>query len=126
MYEKKVWLEKNIDIHRVKMFNDLLQIEPFEKQDYDVYSCLFVDEYGEKKLHFKIDEKLIKPDEISYLDRHYLLDSRGNQRIHDSDTIRLGDLNIEIIAVNNFKNRIKIKCKNEFGIIVFVFISLGL
>lgn len=91
------------------MYNDLLQIEPLEKKDYGVYSCLFVDEYGEKKLEFKIDEKIL-------IDAGVAGHSNSQSQSSDGRIIaRVGDLNIDVVAVENVKNRIKIKCRNQFG-----------
>lgn len=103
------------------MFNDLLQIEPFETRDYGVYSCLFVDEYGEKKLQFQVDEKLVGSGggdengvgeyETAGSSGEYAAESLDRPRV----VARMGDLIIDVVAVKNVKNRIKIKCRNQFG-----------
>lgn len=100
------------------MFNDLLQIEPFETRDYGVYSCLFVDEYGEKKLQFQVDEKLVGGGDENGVGEYepgssgeYAAESLDRPRV----VARMGDLIIDVVAVKNVKNRIKIKCRNQFG-----------
>jgi hypothetical protein len=117
-------LEDSLDLSRVKMVNDLLQIEPLERKDYGVYSCLFVDEYGEKKLQFKIDEKLVEDEDVAYLDSNNLIAPEthpGSVSSLDAHRLvaRMADLSIDVTAVANFKNRIKIKCRNQFGIIIY-------
>lgn len=104
-YERKVWLDDHLDLKRVRLLNELLQIESLDKQDYGVYSCLFVDEYGEKKLDFKIDEKLVSGD----------VSSSSSSSLESRLVNRLADLTIDVNAVADFKNRIKIKCRNQFG-----------
>lgn len=110
------------------MSNDLLQIEPLEKRDYGVYSCLFEDEYGERKLQYQVDEKIIESggrggDEAVANDSGYVNSAEQQQRYQDSvQTLdgprvvaRMGDLAIDVTAVKNVKNRIMIKCRNQFG-----------
>ena len=50
---------KDLRKNRFKIYNDKLVIDPFNMEDYGTYSCLFVDNYGERKLNYKIDETLI-------------------------------------------------------------------
>jgi len=99
------------------MFNDLFQIEPLEKRDFGLYSCLFVDEYGEKKLQFKIDEKLVRDENVAYLDGHHLIESKTNSPIASEGRVvaRMADLIIDVSPIKNVKNRIKIICRNQFG-----------
>jgi hypothetical protein len=121
-YEKKLWLDEqetsglSRSLKRVKMLNDLLQIEPIEKADFGVYTCLFVDEFGEKKLEFKVDDQLVRTDDLTYLDTAAFV-AAGNHHAQTMSLfpLRLSDLKLEVNAIRNFKKRISLRCRSEFG-----------
>ncbi|CAF0767900.1 unnamed protein product [Brachionus calyciflorus] len=94
-FEKKIWLinklERNMD--NIKIYNDTLIIEPLSKENYGIYSCLFVDIYGEKRLNFKIDENLIRLDNKI---------EKANPHLHSLDIFDKDKKQFEIDEVINF------------------------
>jgi hypothetical protein len=60
-FERKSWLTNNLDRSRVHISDDdLIELKPLERYDVNtIVSCLFIDEFGEKKLDFVIDPKYL-------------------------------------------------------------------
>ena len=57
-YEKKIWKIEKLDTNRARVVGDLLQIDPIKLSDFSTYSCMYVDEFGERELVFKFDQSL--------------------------------------------------------------------
>ena len=91
--------------------------------DFRSYSCLLIDEYGERDLHFKfdqaylsdlnqiVDESLIVTTRTSVYHKVY---QKTTAEIVLEKTIKLNDVTIDSEFIIN-SNDIKIKCRTGLG-----------
>lgn len=90
-FERKRWLTNNLDRSRVHISNDdLIEIKPLEKYDANtIVSCLFIDEFGEKKLDFLIEPKYLV--ESTTLKTEKILTTKKNNfiKIHHHKTTKI-------------------------------------
>jgi hypothetical protein len=110
---------KSFDTTRMSISNNMLIIEPFRLEDYRVYKCVFVDEFGEQQLYINIDKSLIKEKEpstrITKYTRFSMVASSTTPIVR---SIEMADLNFEAEYVPD-TNDIRLKCKTNLGIFEF-------
>lgn len=115
-YEKKIWKIEKLDTNRARVVGDLLQIDPIKLSDFSTYSCMYVDEFGERGLVFKFDQSLFDDiDSLVYSTRTSLYPkSTRKMQTQETKLVRLKYLKIESeFQPNSFD--IKIKCKTNMG-----------